>query len=84
MRRSKKFSLSDLPEVTTDIELVEEKTITYEGHEYTYRIEKYTMYKDYNAITVTGGPCKGSATTTCKRASIKKKLKGMILSLKHK
>jgi len=84
MRRSKKFSLSDLPEVSSNIVLKEERTITHEGHEYTYRVEEYTMFKSYCAVIVTGGPYKYSATTTCKGANVKKKIKALIFTLKHK
>jgi len=84
MKRSNKFSLSGLYDITANIEEIERKTITYEDHEYEYVIEKYTMYKDYNIVTVTGGPYKSKAITTCKRASIKKNLKGMILLLRNK
>lgn len=85
MGRLKKFSLSsNLPEITTDIEIGEVKTITYQGHKYSYRIDKYSMYKDYYIVSVSGGQHKGSITTTCAKASIKKKLKRMIISLTHK
>lgn len=84
MARSKKSYLLDLPEVTSGIELEEEKTVTHEGHEYHYRVEKYSMYKSYYAIIVTGGPYKYRATTTCKGVNIKKRIKMLILSLKHK
>lgn len=84
MARSKKFSLSDLPEVTADIEEGETKTITYKDQEYSYRVDRYTMYKDYYAVTVSGGQHKGSVTTTCKKSLVNKKVKGAILSLQHK
>lgn len=84
MARSRKFSLSDLPEVSSDIEVEEEKTITHEGHEYHYRVEKYSMYKSYYAVIVTGGPYKIRATTTCKGARVKAKIKALILTLKHR
>jgi hypothetical protein len=84
MRRSKKFSVSDLPEITADKEVIEEKTIHHEGHDYTYVIEKYTMYENYNSIVVTGGPYNYRATTTCKKQVIKKTLKTLINKLKHK
>ncbi len=84
MARSKKSYLLDLPEVTSDMEVVEEKTITHEGHEYSYRVEKYSMYKSYYAVEVTGGPYKTRATTTCKGSRVKAKIKALILLLKHK
>lgn len=84
MARSKKFSLSDSPEVSADIEEGELKIITYKGHDYSYRVDRYMMYKDYYAVTVSGGQHKGSVTTTCKKALINKKVKGAILSLQHK
>ena len=84
MRKSKKSYLLDLPEVTAGIEEGEEKSITYEDHEYKYRVDRYTMYRDYYALEVVGGPHKVRATTTCKKASVKKRLKKLILSLMHK
>jgi len=84
MRRSKKSYLLDLPEISSDIEVEEEKTITHEGHEYNYRVEKYTMFKSYYAIIVTGGPYKIRATTTCKGTRVKTKIKALILTLKHR
>ena len=84
MKRSKKSSLSDLPEIESEIELLEEKTITYEGHEYTYRVEKYTVLKNYCSIVVTGGPYRYTATTTCRKGGVQNKLKVLIKMLKQK
>ncbi len=84
MKRSSKFCLSDLHEITSNIEVGETKEITYEDHKYQYRVDKYTMYKDYYSIVVAGGPYNIRATTTCKKAGIRKKLKAMIKLLKHK
>jgi len=83
MRRSKKLSLSG-PEVTASIEEGETKEIEYENHKYSYRVDRFTLYKDYYALEVTGGPFGYRATTTCKKPSIKKRLRNLILSLKHK
>lgn len=84
MRRSKKSSLLDLPNVSSEIEEGEVKTITYKDHEYSYRVDKYSMYKDYYAVVVSGGQYKGSVTTTCKKSLINVKIKGAIKSLQHK
>jgi len=61
-----------------------EKEVEYEGRKYKYHIDKYTMYKDYYAITVSGGPYNASATTTCEKASLKETLKALISKLQHK
>ncbi len=84
MKRSKKSSLLDLREITAGLEEIESKEITYEGHKYKYRIDKYIIHKNYYAIYVTGGPYNHSAITTCKKSSIQKKLKTIILILKQK
>lgn len=85
MRRSKKSYLSDLTEcVKSELELIEEKNITYEGHEYKYRVEKYSVLKDYYSIIVIGGPYKYTATTSCKKVGIQKKLKTLIKLLKQR
>lgn len=84
MRRSKKSSLSDLVEVTSNIELEEEKTVTYEDHEYTYTVLKYTMFKSFYSVTVKGGPYKYSATTSCKGVLIKPSIKKFMRIIKHK
>lgn len=73
-----------MTEVTAGIKEEESKEITYEGHKYMYRVDKYTMFKDYYAIHVRGGPYGHSATTTCKGKSIQKKLKLIILTLKQR
>jgi hypothetical protein len=85
MRRSKKSYLYlDSRKVEAGIEVGKEKTIDYGGHSYKYRVDKYTMYKDYYALVVVGGPHQIRATTTCKKSGIKSKLKAIILTLKHK
>ena len=84
MKRSKKYSLSDSNEVVAGIKTGEPKSLTYGGHEYLYRIDKYTMYKDYYALIVVGGRYRIRAITTCKKSELKKKLKLIIVKLCHK
>lgn len=85
MKRSTKFSISDTKtNISADIAEGETKEVIYEGHKYEYRVDRYTMYKDYCALVVTGGPHNYRATTTCKRGGVKKRLKTIILLLKHK
>lgn len=83
MKRSKKFSLSDTTEVLASIEEGESKSLTYGGHEYLYRIDKYTMYKDYYALIVVGGRYRIRAMMTCKKSELKKNLKLIIVKLWH-
>lgn len=83
MKPSKKFYLSDLPEISSEIIPGEDKTITYQEQEYTYRIDKYSMYKDYVAVHVKG-PKGRSAMTTCSRGHVKKRLKVLIGLLQHR
>ena len=84
MRKSTKFSISEQPEPVAGLKEEERKTITYEGHQYSYVVDKYIMYKDYYAIEVLGGPFNIRATTTCKGRSIKKQIKMLIKSLQHR
>lgn len=84
MAKSKKSYLLDLPEISSEIELEEEKTIEYNEHEYTYRVEKYSMFKGYCAVTVSGGPHRSKAMTTCKSSRVKASIKRLILEITHK
>ena len=84
MKRSKKYYQSDLPEIKAEIEKGKIKKLIYRGYEYVYRIDKYTMYKDYCVLIVVGGRYRIRATTTCKKSDIKKNLKVIILELLHK
>lgn len=84
MAKSKKSYLLELPEVHAGLETTETKTIEYENHKFSYTVDRYTMYKDYYAVEVVGGPFNIRATTTCKGRSIKKQIKMLIKSLLHK
>jgi hypothetical protein len=84
MAKSKKSSLLELTDFRSEIEKGEDKNVTYAGHEYKYRIDRYMIFKDYYAVEIVGGPFNIRATTTCKKSSIKKKLKVLINSLSHK
>lgn len=84
MKPSTKLSKSEGPEVIANIELGEKKEFELNGHRYIYRVDRYTMYKDYYSITLVGGPRKIKTITTCKKARINPCLKVMIRAIQHK
>lgn len=84
MAKSTKSYLLELRDFSSEVEEIENKTINYKDNDYSYVVSKYTMFKDYYSVEVFGGPFKIRATTTCNGKSIKKRIKMLIESLRHK
>jgi len=70
--------------VTATITEGELKRLTYAGHEYIYRVDRYDLWRDYYALIIIGGPYRVRAVTTCRKSSVKKNLMKIIQSLSHK
>jgi hypothetical protein len=84
MKLSTRLAKYDGRDDKSEIETGEIKRLEFLGHEYVYRVDKYTVLKDYYCLVVAGGPHRIRAITTCKKSQIKKRLKKLILALTHK